>query len=395
MFMRNRGRTDQQWMQLQQLTRNKSTALVTDGASDDDDESQEGSSPPPRRFVKKKKQTRNDVPRWQAIGVDKLVSSDEDDDSDVVVVENNDSSRKRKRERSRSRSITPPPTLSEYQLASTKYLVRQALAVPQRAPSPTFLADESTDTIVLDPELAKIAEAVKKQVQHNIENEQAGGPQVVEVKVKWIPHPLNHSAQKHLWAFKMKRRDTFQELFEELADLASVMVSQLVVTYDGKRVFSSGTPSSLRIWAEGELEAYDKHTYEYIRTRRHQRPESPASPAGEDDNDGASTEASDAEMHSNAESETESTGGDTFKLVLRSAVTKDITLTVRPTTMCDAIVKAFLKAAGLPDVYSENGNGKKSKPYPQLKIDGEKQASNAEIGDAELDDGDLVEVVGI
>ena len=61
------------------------------------------------------------------------------------------------------------------------------------------------------------------------------------------------------------------------------------------------------------------------------------------------------------------------------------------------IVKAFLKAANLPDVYSDvqsKGKGKQSN-YPRLKIDGEKQAPEAEIGDADLDDGDLVEVVGI
>lgn len=139
-------------------------------------------------------------------------------------------------------------------------------------------------------------------------------------------------------------------------------------------------------------EASDKHTFEYIRTRRHQRPTSPASQADEDDD----KESHDTEMESDDdESETESTHGDKFKLVLRSATTKDVTLTVRPTTTCSAIVKAFLKAAGLPDVYSDAPSKAKGKPYPQLKIDGDKQAPGAEIGDADLDDGDLVEVVGI
>jgi len=142
-------------------------------------------------------------------------------------------------------------------------------------------------------------------------------------------------------------------------------------------------------------EAYDKHTYEYIRTRRHQRPVSPTLSADESDDD----EPHDTEMQSSdEESEAESTSDDKFKLVLRSATTKDITLTVRSTTTCSAIVKAFLKAADLPDVYSDvqsKGKGKQSKPYPRLKIDGEKQAPDAEIGNADLDDGDLVEVVGI
>jgi hypothetical protein len=41
-----------------------------------------------------------------------------------------------------------------------------------------------------------------------------------------------------------------------VADLAAVLVDHLVVSHDGKRLFSSGTPHGLRIWAEGELGAF-------------------------------------------------------------------------------------------------------------------------------------------
>ena len=104
---------------------------------------------------------------------------------------------------------------------------------------------------------------------------------------------------------------------------------------------------------------------------------------------------------SDAESEAESAGGDTIKLVLRSAATKDKTfpLTVRSTTTCGAIVKAFLKAAGLPDNYSRvtstSGKGKRSAPFPHLTVDGDRMDSEAEIGDADLEDGDLVEIIGV
>jgi hypothetical protein len=97
----------------------------------------------------------------------------------------------------------------------------------------------------------------------------------------------------------------------------------------------------------------------------------------------------------------ESTGGDTIKLVLRSAATGDKTfpLTVRSTTTCGAIVKAFLKAAGLPGNYSHVAStgrtGKRSAPFPHLMVDGDKMDSEAEIGDADLEDGDLVEITGV
>jgi len=110
----------------------------------------------------------------------------------------------------------------------------------------------------------------------------------------------------------------------------------------------------------------------------------------------ASNEAQDSESDD---------GGETFKLILRSALTtKDITLTVRPTTTCGAIVQAFLKKAELADKYGTgakkgagSNKGKRGVPekYPQLVIDGDKVASNVPIGDMDLDDGDMVDVVGL
>ncbi|KAH7927763.1 hypothetical protein BV22DRAFT_248311 [Leucogyrophana mollusca] len=308
----------------------------------------------------------------------------------------NESPRKRKRVRSRSRSITPPPALSAQHLNHARNLVRQALDIGPRPVSPVQFADDSTDTIVLDPELAKIAETIRNQASQpkKSEPEQAGGPEEVILKVRWRPHPLQEDTRKHVWAFKMRRHDTFRDLFEELADLGAVLVDHLVVSYDGKRLFSSGTPHSLRIWAEGELEACDKPTYEYIRSHRHQRSPSPLL----QDLQQQSGRSPSADPQSEAESEAESTTGDKFKIILRSAVTKDkdISLTVRPTTTCGTIVNAFLKSAGLSEKYpSTPAKGVKGKPMPQLMVDGDRMASNSEIGDAGLDDGDLVEVVGL
>lgn len=99
---------------------------------------------------------------------------------------------------------------------------------------------------------------------------------------------------------------------------------------------------------------------------------------------------------------------DTFKLTLRSAkTTKDIVLTVRPSTKCGSIVKAFLKKAGLADQYLEEApkaaakkkRGRKSLVVvasgPNLMIDGDKMNNDTEISEADLEDGDMVEVVGL
>ncbi|KAF9221601.1 hypothetical protein BS17DRAFT_785030 [Gyrodon lividus] len=400
-FRRNRGRTAQHWKQLEQFARKAAPSDKTEDNWEWNDPV--GGSSPRRR--KKKQNKQNDLPRWQATDVATLLSPENDDDDQIIESlprddRENKSPRKRKRERSRSKSITPPPALPAHQLENARNLVRQALTFEPRAPSPTHFADDSTDTIVLDPELAKIAEAVRKQVQHSqIDAGQAGGPQVVTIKVSWRPHPLNSSAEKLVWVFKMQRHDTFRELFEEVADLAALLVDQLVVSYDNRRVFASGTPHSLRIWAEGELEACDKHTDGYIRTHRSKRSPSPSL----QDNAQSLRRSTSILIQSDAGSEAESAGGDKIKLIFRSATTKDKTfpLTVRSTTTCGAVVKAFLKAAGLPDNYSSAAptsmgkEGKKYIPYPQLMIDGDKMAPEAEIGNADLEDGNLVEIVGI
>lgn len=90
-----------------------------------------------------------------------------------------------------------------------------------------------------------------------------------------------------------------------------------------------------------------------------------------------------------------------LKLTFRSAVTKPITLTVRPTTRCSVILKAFLKRAGMADKVSASPvkKGKKGKSAvfagPALMVDGDKLDPDSEIGSADVEDGDLIEVVGL
>jgi len=207
-----------------------------------------------------------------------------------------------------------------------------------------------------------------------------------------------------VWGFKMKRHDNFRQVFDETADIAGVLSSNLVVSYDGKRLFSSATPNSIRIWAEAELEACDKTTHEYIRTHRHQRSISPDDTGPNPNPNGTApsrsgtqdlSDASDAEPIDSHDSQK-------FKLTLRSALnSKDVTLTVRPTTTCGAIIKAFLKSAGLSDKYPGLGSGQTPKKggvkgkTPMLCLDGDKLDPGSEIGEADLEDGDLVEVVGL
>lgn len=97
---------------------------------------------------------------------------------------------------------------------------------------------------------------------------------------------------------------------------------------------------------------------------------------------------------------------DTFKIIVRSANSKEVTLTVRPTTKCGAIVRAFLSKTGLADKYPDAMDfgvaspNKKRKTtaqgkVPQLCVEGGRIAASMEIGDQDVEDGDMVEVVGL
>lgn len=59
---------------------------------------------------------------------------------------------------------------------------------------------------------------------------------------------------------------------------------------------------------------------------------------------------------------------------------------MRSTTKCSSIVATFLRKTNRPAKLAK-------KVY--VEIDGEKMNPNSPIGDAELEDGDLVDIVGL
>jgi hypothetical protein len=138
-------------------------------------------------------------------------------------------------------------------------------------------------------------------------------------------------------------------------------------------------------------DASDFATFKYLREHRNEEPPSITDalvPASSSPN-GSEDAASESDAQSAADDD-----GDVFKLVLRSAVTKDVVLKVRPTTTCGAIVKAFLKRAGMADEYPA-GKSPRGKREPQLMVDGEHMNPETPISEAELEDGDQVEVDGL
>lgn len=82
------------------------------------------------------------------------------------------------------------------------------------------VGDDSADTIILAPELAEINRQVKSQrtlgtFGQSDKAADEGGPEIVTIKLKWRPHPLNPNQTSNLWSFRMKRV-SFQLIFRQL-----------------------------------------------------------------------------------------------------------------------------------------------------------------------------------
>ncbi|KAJ8520871.1 hypothetical protein ONZ45_g2400 [Pleurotus djamor] len=418
LFMRNTTRTSTTWKALEQLDRSVSAK------SSRNEDHEDGSSSPKRKNKRKSDETLETL-RSRIVSTE--LSSDEDIEI-VSVSPSKKSPRKRSRishspSRSRSRSITPPPALPMHQIQTARNVVQKALARP-RSPSPIVFEEEvSTDTIALDPELARIAEAARSKAKLYQTNGRVSSIFIddeaplhtsgtITICVRWRPHPLNTAAQPQIWAFKLHRDGTFHRLFDEIADAAGVRTENLIVTYDDKRVFASSTPDALDMPPEADLVGCDVPTYEY--SRKHQR----SSSLARDDlsHDDAvphlpQSRGATAPPHSDNESDNESiaSNANTFKLIVRSRLTgeQEFTLTVRPTTKCGAIVKAFLKRAGLSDRYpmageaappptsKKKGRASTAAKDPRLSVDGDIADNGAEIETFDLDEGDQVEIVGL
>ncbi|THV03056.1 hypothetical protein K435DRAFT_310547 [Dendrothele bispora CBS 962.96] len=472
MFIRNKTRDKDTWAKLHKLDKEKearSRAVVAE-STDDDSETEQT----PRRKSKGKEKKSN-LPVWERnekfkryLSQDK--SSDEDSDGsldikDVDKTPHANLKRKRgdsKKPRSRSRSITPPPQVPLHQLQNARNIVRKALGVSHTTSTPEldddFRLDETQNR--LDPELAAYARKHASK-QHAYPRGSSSGPEdKVTVRVRWQPHPKELTGKQTITEFRLDKNDDFSALFDAVAEEAEILPDSVVMTLRGNRFFPSVTPEALNIWDQAEFVACDKTTYDYLRKESRfasQQPPSnkPTSSSNtwkqahvesDDDDDeivvlgsdgepsNAGDESSDVELISENEALNTSTAapassltpdqddGPTFKLVLRSGKTQnDITLTVRPTTKCGAIVKAFLKKAGfadkdeyagfLQDAASSGAAPKpKKKPrknargaatvasdqkIPTLCVDGDKVGNDTEIGDQDLEDGDMIEVVGL
>ncbi|KAI0338870.1 hypothetical protein BDW22DRAFT_1432089 [Trametopsis cervina] len=402
-FLKNRFRTLQAWKKLDKLTEEQETKKPGPSHSAQLQDQNDVQATPRRR----KKVQEDSMPSWTKNAKAALLSSDEESDDSIEIVGSSIATGsgagklgKPNRKRSRSRSITPPPSLPSHTLEFARETVRRMLGQNARAPSPTNIGEDSLDNIELDPELAMIAMEAKRQTSvHPTGSRSAspetvgGGPEVVALKVRWRDHPLNKEGKGGVWAFRMKRHDSFSIMFSEVADIAGIPVDNIIVTYEGRRVFSSASPHGVGVWAQAELEACDKSTFDYMQKHRHRSPGPEASLDPIMHPRGASPADTGRESVAPSEGENDPEDDDTLKITLRAASLKSLTLTVRQTTKCSAVLKAFIKHHKLTDKYPDSPS--KNKGGPALMVDGDRLNPESEISATDLEDGDMVEVVGL
>ena len=138
-------------------------------------------------------------------------------------------------------------------------------------------------------------------------------------------------------------------------------------------------------------------TYELFKDSRLVAPSGSFAATAEDEESGEGSSDTDTIGHA---------AEDTFKLTLRSVKTpKGIVLTVRPQTKCGAILKAYLRKAGLANEYLEHdtrargrNRGRRSviiASGPRLVVDGDKLDNEVEIREVDVEDGDIIEVTGL
>ncbi|KAG9123451.1 hypothetical protein FRC07_014919 [Ceratobasidium sp. 392] len=267
----------------------------------------------------------------------------------------------------RERSITPPPDDIKYQASSQARAVLSKLYYDDdREPSPE---GESQDAIELLPELA----AIQRNVRATSATPESAQTRTVELHIRWFPHPEQPQYFENgdrSWAFEVPQNKAFGEVRRMLTGLPPSLV---VLRCKGRRLFDGGTPASLFAGKKLEIQAMTLATHQYYE-ERHQ---DPLSVPPSDDVEDVATNSREG---SPAATENKIT------LRLRTGPKDNHPQTVRvlSNSTIETVIAAFLSKTGRTGMQGV-----------RLQIDGEDLDMDSTIADADLEDGDLVEVAGI
>lgn len=316
------------------------------------------------------------------------------DEDEVIVLKDSNGARdaaratkSKKRDRSSSESsgsLTPPPELTAEERARARAVVETTLQIPaakrQRTPPIDVDGFDFIDSNAdLNPELRQIAERVRAATMHKKPSTsvQSGDSESICAKVQWIPHPASdHGVAPRLWSVIISRGETFaHSLLPKLMEDTGAL--DIVLRYDGKRVFRTSTPHSLDLWGEVDFLACTPATLDYL-AASHDEEVAPSSPI-----ERAISEAP-------SEASVDDDVDDSFSVILRAKDQKDVTLKVKPTATAAKVVVAYLKK--IPAGASMSAT-KKQKVH--LFVDGQKVNSTTTLAELDLEDEDVLDIRGL
>ncbi|KAI8058481.1 hypothetical protein BDF22DRAFT_42552 [Syncephalis plumigaleata] len=310
-----------------------------------------------------------------------LVISDDDD--------NDDNDEEEEEEEERERSLTPPPEFAiprrrGHEL-NTQYNgeddINDHLVDTENEIDTTSLVD-------LDPELQKIASDIPQQFDIGTTRNglSSGQGTKIDILIKTIRHPqLPVTTQNALQlaeferplVFSMHSTEPFEALLDGYCQCKNLARNNVVLVFKNVRLYPHGTPHSLGITSNVEIEAFTVDTFEYISVERElsrKRKLAELVSAVEDDNsnvlaDGRSNQASNETpvwIH----------------LKIRDKAGNDEKLRVKPTTLVSTIINEYIRIRQLPETANV-----------RLELEGDILDPQHKVGDTDVEDDDMLTAI--
>ncbi|CAE6463980.1 unnamed protein product [Rhizoctonia solani] len=270
----------------------------------------------------------------------------------------------------RERSITPPPQDLQYQIGNQVHELLHNLydIDDDRELSPEM---ESQDAIQLLPELA----AIQKNVRASSAAPEIDDTRSVDLHIKWIAHPTHPQPWESAltsWDFNVPLSKPFGEIRRMLTGLP--ITTQPVLRRQNRRLYDGGTPATLIAGSKLDIEAMSKTTNDYFEERHQIPPSAPGSDAADD--------------HEDANGSQDGSAAVAEKIILRLRTgpndTRLTNVRVFPDATIQMVIEVFLSKTGRAGMQGVS-----------LQIDGDDLEMDSTVADADLEDGDLVEVAGI
>ncbi|KAI9593654.1 ubiquitin-2 like Rad60 SUMO-like-domain-containing protein [Syncephalis fuscata] len=298
------------------------------------------------------------------------ISDDDDDDNE------------------RERSLTPPPEFTRTPFSVIKYKSpADGEDLYDFADTSDLIDDVNTTALIdLDPELQAIALDAPEQM--NIGSTQddamAVGASKIDVLVKTIRHPqLPITAQNALQLaeferpllFSMYDTEPFDTLIDAYGKCKQLLKSNIVLVYKDVRLYSRGTPRSLNMANNVEIEAFTMDAFQYVSVERELSRKRKLEELVTGD-ESISTRSNSKELENDT--------AVWIHITIRDKTGHDEKIRVRPTTLVSSIISQYARIKQLSN-----------ETNIRLELDGERLDANQQVADTELEDDDMLTAIVI